>query len=97
MQGDPEPRRWWHFKLGEVTQRLRRVRGEGRRLMAIINTALLHQKESRRDDIIIEIGLHQHEPERRRCDISIFGIDRLIVFFYHKVREEGTEVTEGFR
>ena len=47
--------------------------------------------------MIVEIGLHQREPERRSCDISIFGIDRLIVFIYHKVRKEGTEVTEGFR
>ena len=45
--------------------------------------------------MIVEIGLHQREPERRRCDISIFGIDRLIVFFYHKVREEGHEGHKG--
>ena len=66
-------------------------------ITAKINIVLLYHQESRRDGMIVEIGLHQREPERRRCDISIFGIDRLIVFFYHKVREEGTEVTEGFR
>jgi tRNA splicing endonuclease len=38
--------------------------------------------------MIIEIGLHQHEPERRRCEM---------IFFYHRAREEGTEVAEGFR
>ena len=45
--------------------------------------------------MIVEIGLHQREPERRRCDISIFGIDRRIVFFYHKAHQEGTKNTVG--
>ena len=24
--------------------------------------------------MIVEVGLHQHEPERRRCDISIVSL-----------------------
>ena len=39
--------------------------------MAIINTALLQHKESQRDDMIIEIGLHQREPEPGRGDMII--------------------------
>ncbi len=39
--------------------------------MAIINTALLQHKESQRDDMIIEIGLHQREPEPCRDDMII--------------------------
>ena len=44
--------------------------------------------ESRRDDMIIESGLHQHEPEPCKG---------LHDFFYHRVRKEHTKDTEGFQ